>query len=60
MTVRDKCNTCDGEGKVANTDNMEPWSQWAQLPVQSALAVVIGIVKPMTCPTCKGSGKATP
>lgn len=56
--VKDKCLKCDGCGRVANTDAEEPWTQWAELPVQSAAAVLMGIVKPIPCPECGGSGEA--
>lgn len=52
-----KCTKCDGCGKIANSDDQEPWTQWANLPLQSATAVVMGLVRPMECPECGGSGK---
>ena len=55
-----KCKTCDGCGKVADTDDREPWTFWANLPAQSATAVLMGLVKPINCPACKGTGIATP
>jgi DnaJ-class molecular chaperone len=54
-----RCPYCDGEGQVANTEQHEPWSAWATLPVQSALAVLLGVVKPTPCPECGGSGLLT-
>jgi len=55
-----KCLKCDGCGRVADTDDQEPWSAWLALPLQSAGAVVMGLVKPMTCPACGGLGVAVP
>lgn len=55
-----KCQKCDGCGKVANTEDQEPWTVWMNLPLQSAGAVILGIVKPITCPYCKGTGKEHP
>lgn len=52
----DNCPKCDGEGFVANTERQEPWSQWSELPVQAALAVLLNIVKPIVCPLCGGTG----
>jgi len=52
-----KCTRCDGCGKIANSDHGEPWTQWLGLPLSSSLAVVAGIVSPVICPTCKGTGK---
>ena len=51
-----KCQRCDGCGKVATTDDQEPWSAWLALPVESAQALLLGIVKPITCPGCGGTG----
>lgn len=53
-----KCSKCDGCGKVANTDDQEPWSAWMNLPLQSSAAVVMGLVRPIDCLACKGTGKA--
>ena len=52
----DKCRQCDGCGKVADTNDQEPWTAWTSLPPQSAIAVVAGIVKPIDCPICGGTG----
>jgi hypothetical protein len=54
-----KCGRCDGCGKIASGDEGAPWSTWMAMPVQSSLAVLAGIVKPLPCPTCGGSGKQT-
>ena len=51
-----KCRRCDGCGKIANSDDGEPWTAWAELPPGSDLAVRAGIVKPIPCPSCKGTG----
>lgn len=51
------CLKCHGEGRVANSDDMEPWSAWESLPPGSDLAVRMGIVQPIDCPDCKGAGK---
>ena len=51
-----KCNKCDGCGKVANTEDQEPWTFWLELPLGSAAAVIMGLVRPITCPKCNGSG----
>ena len=52
-----QCKKCDGCGRVAATADEEPWSVWANLPTQSATAVLLGLVKPKPCPSCGGSGK---
>ena len=51
------CPKCDGCGQIANSHDGEPWTVWMNLPVRSAAAVVFGIVKPIPCPRCGGSGK---
>jgi hypothetical protein len=59
MAVMEKPNACPkcwGEGKVANSDQQEPWSTWAELPPGSDLAVRMGIVRPIPCPMCGGTG----
>lgn len=45
-----------GERKVANTDDREPWSMWENLPENSKLAIHLGIVQPIDCPECDGTG----
>ena len=52
-----QCDRCDGCGQIANDDEGTPWSFWLNLPVKSAVAVMMGIVKPLPCPECGGSGK---
>lgn len=51
-----KCQTCDGCGKIANDDDRSPWTHWERLPPGSDVAVRLGMVRPMTCPDCDGSG----
>lgn len=50
------CERCDGCGKIADSDDGEAWTEWTSLPLHSAQAVVLGIVKPIPCPVCNGSG----
>lgn len=54
------CEKCWGTGLLANDDDQSAWWQWAQLPPPSNLAVVIGLVKPVACHVCGGTGKAGP
>jgi hypothetical protein len=50
------CGRCDGCGRVASTEAGEPWTAWASLPPGSDLAVRLGVVKPLRCPRCDGTG----
>jgi len=52
-----KCIMCDGCGKIADDEYSTPWSYWLDLPLVSSSAVLMGLVKPLPCPDCKGSGR---
>jgi hypothetical protein len=52
-----RCERCNGCGRIANSDDGEPWSDWEGLPPGSDVAVRLGIVSPIPCPSCGGSGK---
>jgi hypothetical protein len=51
------CPRCVGCGQLANSDDREPWFTWLALPLQSAVAVTMGLVKPEPCDECGGTGK---
>lgn len=53
------CSKCAGCGKVANDDDQTPWKYWDDMPEESKMAIRMGIVKPVTCPKCGGSGKVS-
>ncbi len=53
----EKCLRCNGCGKIANSDDGEPWTVWEELPPGADLAVKLGVVRPLPCPKCGGSGK---
>lgn len=53
-----ECPTCAGCGRVANDDERTPWKYWAELPLQSSAAVLLGVVRPVSCPDCGGTGVA--
>lgn len=55
----DKCPRCLGWKRIANDEDGGSWKYWAELPAQSALAVQMGLVKPIICPACNGSGRKT-
>lgn len=52
-----KCERCDGCGRVANSEDAEPWTVWESMPPGSDLAVRLGLVRPVPCPECKGTGE---
>lgn len=58
--TEEKCVTCDGCGRIANDDEHTPWTFWENLPVKSAAAVLMGLVRPIPCPDCGGSGRRAP
>jgi hypothetical protein len=51
-----KCPKCDGCGRIADSEDGEPWTVWESLPHGSNIAVVLGVVKPIQCPRCGGRG----
>lgn len=51
------CTKCEGCGKVANDADQTPWRHWLRLPLESSAAVLMGLVRPVPCPRCGGTGK---
>lgn len=51
----DACTQCLGWKQVAS-ESKESWKYWAELPAPSNLAAQLGIVYPVECPRCHGSG----
>lgn len=51
----DKCSQCLGWKRVDDGEQ-QSWKYWAELPEQSKVAIKIGLVKPVECPLCKGTG----
>ena len=54
-----KCLRCDGCGQTDNNDDWEEresWTAWEQLPPSSKLFVTLGLVFPVPCYICEGSG----
>ncbi len=56
MNREEVCSRCDGCGRIADSDEGEPWTAWSDLPPGSDLAVQMGLVKPIPCPKCGGNG----
>lgn len=55
----DSCPRCNGCKQIADGEEGAPWWTWAQLPPPSNMAVVMGIVKPIPCPACNGTGRTS-
>jgi len=53
----DACRRCLGWKKIANDDEQSPWKHWAELRPPENLAVQLGLVFPIDCPRCQGTGK---
>lgn len=51
------CPRCRGCRQIASDDDCTPWVDWLELPLGSSLAVLAGIVKPLPCPACNGTGE---
>lgn len=56
LGATEPCRRCDGCGQIASGDEGAPWSTWLNLPLQSSVAVLVGLVRPLPCPDCGGSG----
>jgi len=51
----DKCTRCLGWKRVDSGDGVS-WKYWAEVPAPSNIAVQMGLVKPVVCPRCQGTG----
>lgn len=50
-----KCERCEGGGKLADDGCGTPWTHWVAL--SSAVGgALIGMVNPIPCPACNGTG----
>lgn len=49
------CGQCLGWKRVDDGEK-QSWKYWEELPAQSRIAITMGLVKPITCPRCSGSG----
>lgn len=57
MGTTEKCPACEGEGRVANTEDKEPWSAWETMPATAKAAIHLGLVRPVDCIPCGGTGR---
>ena len=51
-----ECPTCKGCGEITNDEDRTPWKYWEEIPIENKLAIMMGIVKPIECPDCRGTG----
>jgi hypothetical protein len=54
--TRKPCPRCAGCGKLADDTDGTPWKYWLELPLQSAVAVVACVVRPVNCALFDGTG----
>ena len=52
---KDACTQCLGWKRVDDGEQ-QSWKYWEELPFQSALAIRMGLVRPVECPHCHGTG----
>ena len=52
----DACTLCLGWKRVDDGADGISWKFWAELPAPQAIAVKMGLVKPIVCPRCGGTG----
>jgi hypothetical protein len=52
---KDACKQCLGWKRVDNGQGVS-WKEWMDLPAPSRSAVDAGIIKPVVCPRCHGTG----
>lgn len=55
--MMDVCTRCEGCGKIANDEEGSAWTHWENLPEESKLAIKLGLIYPIACPACGGTGK---
>ena len=53
----DACTRCLGWKRIATSADGESWKEWAELPQHAATAVLMGLVRPIVCPRCDGTGQ---
>jgi predicted nucleic-acid-binding Zn-ribbon protein len=58
MSDQEKCPKCEGCGEIANDEDGLPWTHWQELPTAASFAIRLGLIFPIECPECGGTGKA--
>lgn len=53
----DPCPQCLGWKRIANDDDQSSWKYWAELLLPANIGVQLGIVYPIMCPKCLGTGR---
>lgn len=52
MTEAEKCPSCDGCGLISSSDDHAPWTEILKIPLGSAAAVLMGLIRPLPCREC--------
>lgn len=52
----DQCTRCLGWKRIDDGDDGGSWKYWAELVPPQNIAVQLGLVRPIECPHCMGTG----
>jgi hypothetical protein len=52
----DACELCLGWKRVDDGEEPVSWKAWAEIPPPHNIAVQLGLVRPVECPRCEGTG----
>lgn len=55
--TKPECERCDGCGKIGSDATGAPWTFWQSLKPGEDIAVRMGLVRPLPCPVCEGTGR---
>lgn len=55
-TIDHRCTDCDGCGMVADRKPEHTWAECLAVPAGSAVAMLVGSLRPVPCSKCGGSG----
>ena len=45
------------DGSELTTVEGQSWKYWEELPAQSKIGIGLGLIKPIVCPDCNGTGR---